>query len=116
MPGSADVPADAPAGSVSVMFFIDGECWIGEAGRMTVDRPTFIERPPRSKSAKHGPVIVLSDSAALCAIPVSQNWYWTAQVLCSQDVWRASFVPDRASTRKGKAPRIRVVATFVPRD
>lgn len=117
MPGSPDIPEDAPEGSVTMMFFIDGECWIdGNPQRVSVDSPSFMERPPRTKSAKHGPVIVLSDTAALCAIPVSQNYYWAAQVMCSQDVWRVLFVPDRVASKKGRKPRIKVIVTFVPSD
>ena len=117
MGSSPDVPQDAPEGSVTVMFFIDGECWIsGNLEREVVDRPMFIEKPPKTKRAKHGPILVLSETQALCAIPVSQNYYWTAQVMCSQDVFRAVFVPDRASAKKGRAPKVKVVVTFVPHD
>lgn len=117
MGDSPDIPADAPEGAVTVMFFIDGDCWIsGGSERVVVDHPLFIERPPKTKKAKHGPVLVLSDTSAICAIPVSQNYYWTAQVMCSQDVFRATFVPDRVSTKKGKSPKVKVVVTFVPRD
>lgn len=116
MGNSPDIPKDAPEGSVTVMFFIDGECWIGGPERVTVDRPVFMEKPPKSKRAKHGPIIVLSETSALCAIPVSQNYYWTAQVMCSQEVFRAVFVPDRISMEKTKAPKVKVTVTFVPHD
>lgn len=116
MGDSPDIPDDAPNGSVTVMFFVDGECWLGSPERLSVDHPIFIEKPPRSKRAKHGPVIVLGETSALCAIPVSQNYYWTAQVMCSQDVFRATFVPDVASVREGRPPKVRITVTFVPRD
>lgn len=116
MSDSPDRPKDAPEDSVTVMFFIDGECWINEPVRIDVDDPLFVERPPKQKKSKHGPILVLSATAALCAIPVSQNYYWTAQVMCSQKVWRASFVPDKAASKKGKKPRIKVVVTFIPVD
>lgn len=115
MGNSPDIPDDAPDGSVTVMFFIDGSCWIsGGSERVVVDHPMFMEKPPKSKKAKHGPVIVLSETSALCVIPVSQNYYWTAQVMCSQEVFRAVFVPDKASAKKGKDPQVKVVVTFVP--
>lgn len=114
---SPDVPDDAPENSVTVLFFIDGECWFMPLEqKLVVDHPLFAENPPRSKRAKHGPIIVLSDTQALCAIPVSQNYYWTAQVMCSQDVFRATFTPDKVSVKKEKAPKVKVVVTFVPKD
>ena len=116
MGNSPDIPADAPEGSVTVMFFIDGECWLGGPDKVVVDHPLFIEKPPKSKRAKHGPIIVLSETSALCAIPVSQNYYWTAQVMCSQETFRAVFVPDKTSIKKAKAPKVKVVVTFVPHD
>lgn len=114
MGDSPDIPDDAPDGSVTVMFFIDGECWLAEPEKVVVDHPVFQEGKPRSKRAKHGPVFILGDAAALCVIPVSQNYYWTAQVMCSQDVFRATFTPDRASVKETKAPKVKAVVTFVP--
>jgi len=116
MGSSPDIPSDAPENSVTVLFFIDGECWLMPPEKIVVDRPLFAEKPPRSKRAKHGPIIVLSETNALCAIPVSQNYYWTAQVMCSQDVFRATFVPDKVSTKETKAPKVKVIVTFVPKD
>lgn len=116
MGDSPDIPKDAPEGSVTVMFFIDGECWLTTPERTVVDNPLFMEGKPKTKRAKHGPVFVLSETQALCAIPVSQNYYWTAQVMCSQEVFRAVFIPDKTSTKQAKVPKVKAVVTFVPKD
>lgn len=116
VPDSPDRPSDAPEGSVTVIFYIDGECWIGDLRRIDADAPQFLESPPKTKKAKHGPVFVMTEEGPLCVIPVRQNYYWTAQVMCSQDVFRASFIPDKASKKVERKPKIRVVVTFVPKD
>lgn len=115
-PDSPDRPQDAPEGSVTAIFYIDGECWVGDLRKVVADAPEFIEGPPKTRRAKHGPVFVMTDEGPLCVIPVRQNYYWTAQVMCSQDVFRVTFIPDTVSKKVDRLPKVRAVVTFVPRD
>lgn len=117
-PDAAEYPKRVPKDSVSILFYIDSSCWIGTLDKKTtVKKPEFIEKPPRGKSAKHGPVIILSESAALAAVVTSENYYWAAQVMSlpENEVLRATFTPGKVNKSTGKA-KIKCLVTFLPHE
>lgn len=115
-PGSPDYPDDVPDDSVTIMFQIDGDMWIGDPQRIVVRDITFMEKPPK-RGCKNGPVIGLSTTTALCAIPVSANYYWAVNVLSKHETVVVTFRPDTTIDMKtGKIKHITCVATFMPND
>lgn len=114
MPSDMGYPDDMPANSVTFLFRISDEGWIGEPEKMVVDNPVLIEKEPR-KGAKNGPVFVLGDQLALCTIAYKENYYWTANVLSKHQVLRMKFVPEKKRD-DGKKRHIVVYATFLPNE
>lgn len=109
-----ECPDGTPDEAIAFLFFIDSESWIGEPVKTEVAHPVFQEGKPQSKTAKNGPVFVLGEETALCAIPVKENYYWAANVLSKQKVLYVSFSPNKKRT-DGKPRKIKVLATFVPK-
>ena len=114
-PDSADYPDDAPVGSVTILFHIDEESWIGEPERLDIDEPLIVEKPPATKRAKNGPIIVMGSERAYTAIPVKENYYWSANVLSKHHTTHITFKPGKKRT-DGKHRKIVVIATFIPND
>lgn len=113
-PDSADYPSDAPDDSVTILFRIDEESWIGEPEKITIYDPLIIEKTPRRKS-KNGPIIIMDDKRAYAAIPVKENYYWSANVLSKHRCVRIEFRPGKIR-HDGKTRKIVVVATFIPNE
>lgn len=113
-PGSPDYPEDAPDNSVTIMFQVDAENWLSQEEKLIVDSPFFIEKPPKTKSAKHGPIMVLTADAALGAVVYNDNYYWAAWTLTQYPVWRAIFKRSKPNS-KGKV-KILITATFLPEN
>lgn len=114
MPKDMEYPSDLPEESVTFLFRITDEGWLGEPEKMTVDNPIVIEKEPR-KGAKNGPVFVLGEQSALCTIAYNENYYWTANVLSKHQVLRMKFVPEK-KRMDGKKRNIVVYATFLPNE
>ena len=112
---AVELPDELPDEALGLLFYIDAECWLGAPEKTEVQHPVFHEGTPRTKTAKNGPVFVLSDTAALCAIPVKENYYWAANTLAQHEVLWVSFSPGKNRT-DGKPRKIRVVAAFLPDD
>lgn len=114
MPGTDGYPDDLPEDSVTFLFRIKEDSWLGEPERTVIDNPLLIEKEPR-EGAKNGPVFVLGDAAAVAAIACNENYYWTANVLAKHQALRITFLPDKKRT-DGKKRGITVYATFMPND
>ncbi len=74
LPGAHEIPNDAPGDSISVMFRVSPSAWISSPEKMEITYPVFVEKAPKSKMAKHGPVFVLGQDAAVLAIPTNENY------------------------------------------
>ena len=111
-PDSPDYPKAAPDDSVTIMFQVNAENWLCTEDKIVVDSPLFIEKPPKTKSAKHGPIMVLTTDTALGAVVYNDNYYWAAWTLTQHPVWRAAFTRTKPNS-KGKV-KILVTATFLP--
>ena len=98
-PDTPDYPKDAPDDSVTIMFYIDGDNWLDQSEKLVVDAPLFLEKPPKSKSAKHGPIMVLTDTAALGAVLYQDNYYWSAWTLTKVYSGAGSVFQCRVSRR-----------------
>lgn len=112
MPDAPGYPEGVPENSITILFRISEECWLGEPVKTIVENPILIEKEP-AKGAKHGPVFILGDASAIAAVPCKENYYWSAQVLTQHQVVRMSFSPDK-KRKDGKKRNIVVYATFVP--
>lgn len=111
-PDSSDYPEGVPEESVTILFHLDGANWLGGDKKVVAKNPEFIEKPPKTKTAKHGPVIILTESSVLGACEVKDNFYWSAQVLSQHEVLLATFKPGKFN-KEGKR-KIVVIATFMP--
>lgn len=114
-PGAPDYPDDAPAGSVTILFYVDGEGWLCDPRRMTIDDPIVVEKAPRTKGTKNGSVIFMTPTQAILIVGPTQNYYWSAKILAENTPWRISLAPGRGSTDK-KRPKVKVTATFIPSE
>lgn len=117
-PGAPDYPDDAPDGSVTIMFRITYDMMLSGCGRTVVKNPLVADKQAK-KGRKSAPIVVMSDTAVICVIPVSANYYWSAHVLADHQVMRMEFRPDKPTTgtpRDKDATKrgVTVIATFMP--
>lgn len=112
-PDAADYPDDLSDDAVTMMFQIDGDMWIGTPVRCTIERPLVVEKQVR-RGRKNAPVVILSDTRALCVVPVSANYYWSANVLTRYETLRIAFKPEKADARTKTPKHITCIATFLP--
>lgn len=117
-PGAPDYPSDVPDDSVTIMFRITYDMMLTDCGHVVVRDPLVAEKQTK-RGRKSAPIVVMSDTAVLCVIPVSANYYWSAHVLAEHRVVRMELRPDKATTsdpRKRDATKrgVTVIATFMP--
>ena len=114
LPGAPEFPDDLPDGTVTFLYYVDSSCWLAKLEeKVVLENPMFIEKPPR-KGAKHGPVLILTASEALAAIPVNENYYYAAQVVSQPgfQVLRATFSPGKVNEKTGTS-KIKCVVSFI---
>lgn len=114
MPDSSDYPQDLPEGTVTMMFWINESSWLQETmKKIEIENPIIIEKPPQSKRAKHGPIIIMDDKQAYTAIPVKENYYWAAWMLTRNTPLRILFRPEKPK-EIGQSRNICIIASFLP--
>lgn len=115
-PDSPDYPDGMPDNAVAIMFQLDATCWIlGEPEKEEVNDPTFQEGKPRSRSAKNGPIFLMSDDRVICVIPFKDNYYWSAKVLSQHKVLHVSIKPGK-KRMDDKPRKVQIVAAFLPNE
>lgn len=117
-PGAPDYPDDAPDGSVTIMFRITYDMMLSDCGKIVVKNPLVAEKQAK-RGRKNAPIVIMSDAAVICVIPVSANYYWSAHILSEHQVTRIEFRPDKHKQNdpsKGDAAKrgVTIIATFVP--
>lgn len=117
-PGAPDYPDDAPDGSVTIMFRITYDMMLSGCGRTVVNDPLVAEKQAK-RGRKSAPIVVMSDTAVICVIPVSANYYWSAHVLADHQVTRMEFRLDKPTTgtpsdKDANKRGVTVIATFMP--
>jgi len=112
---SPDYPKRMPKSSICLQFFIDEASWIVTPQHISIKKPVFLEGKPKTKSAKHGAVFIMDKNTAYCAIPVKENYYWSAQVLSEHEVVYAVLSPGKR-TDTGKSAKTRIIAVFKPNN
>lgn len=115
LPGTPDYPDDVPSNSVTIMFTLSGTCWIGiDRKKITVKTPTFLEKPPKTKRAKHGSVVVMDATSAYLIVPTNENYYWACQQMVGREVIKAVLKPGKERD-DGKFSIVCTV-TFMPKE
>ena len=115
LPGTPDYPLGVPENSVTIMFHLSGDCWIGiNRDKVTIKSPIFVEKPPKTKSAKHGPIIVMDVASAFLIVPTKENYYWACQQMVGREVIQAVLKPGKKRL-DGKFS-ILCTVTFMPKD
>lgn len=115
LPGTPDYPADVPSNSVTIMFYLSGTCWIGiDKSRMTVKSPIFVEKPPKTKRAKHGSIVMMDATTAFLIVPTKENYYWACQQMVGREVVQAVLKPGKVN-KDGKF-KIMCIVTFMPKE
>ena len=115
LPDTPDYPKNVPSNSVTIMFTLSGTCWIGiDKERTTVKGPIFVEKPPKTKRAKHGPVVVMDEASAYLIVPTNENYYWACQQMVNRDVIQAVLKPGKE--RDDGKFSILCIVTFMPNE
>ena len=109
---SPDYPADAPAGSVTLLFFMKPECWLAGEGRFVVDEPTVVMKEAKGKT-RFKPVVFKGPESVYAIMPASENYYYAAYELSLHEVVRCEFKTGRRREDGTRGPVV-VTATFIP--
>lgn len=102
-------------GTVTVIFRINAEDFLSEPEKLFTKKAEFVEGKPATKTAKNGPIFVLTDDVALAIIPQKENFYWTAKVLSTHKIIAMKISPDKKRT-DGKRREVVFTVTFVPNE
>ena len=111
-PTSTEYPRWATDGSVTVSFFIDGSSYLGDGPVELTDGVRFVERQPRTRRGKFGPVAIIDADVIHAVVQPKDNYYFNAHEVAKHKVLGVSLTPGKKSA--DGSYKVRVVATFEP--
>lgn len=110
MPGSPDCFDDVPDDAIHIMFFINGDAWVGE--REKVKSPS-IEWSLESSStkAKFAPISVWDGAQPKMVVKHKENYYFGAYAAATLDVLMTELRPSKKMDENGHwGPTVCIVA------
>jgi len=112
-PGSPDYPEGVPDESVTIMFYIPGDDWIGERVEHSGSAIEFIEEQPKGKS-KSGWVTIWDAGTIIAIAKPTSNYYWSANTVANHKLVTATIRPSKHVKENLKHSDTQIIATFLP--
>lgn len=114
MPDSSDCFPDAPDNAVHILFFIDGETWVGDREKVTSDSIEWNLEEGATKAAKFPPISVWEGPMPRMIVRHKESFYFGAYVAATHEVFRTELRPSTKKNDKGKWGQTTCVVAFIP--